>query len=371
MMAALMSLAISCKEPVPDPEPEPPLTPEELAVVLDLKEHANCYITDINHEGLYRFDPTVAGNGQNTPNLVVLDVKLVWQSSKGFIKDLKLSGGQIFFSTAKEAGNAVIAALNSADEVIWSWHIWQPEEQLKAIRTKNDVMIANLNLGALNNTPGDIKSYGLLYQWGRKDPFTGSPTLTGNTLTMPAEVYDAAGNTVAMSHTKRSENQLDYATQNPTCVLEGLSNGNWMSTENNLLWKTSEGKKTCFDPCPAGWRVPEKDILNGATLTEGLPGIAFSEDNMDIDGSFNHGYKINMSTGRLYFPAAGRYYGRYGMLYGSVAGLYGNYWSCDAYSGEGKGTVILAFQNGGGSVFMSTIAGGEKCDAYSVRCVKE
>lgn len=46
------------------------------------------------------------------------------------------------------------------------------------------------NLGAVSATPGDAGAIGLLYQWGRKDPFVTTSEIGKNT---EAEMYDQSG----------------------------------------------------------------------------------------------------------------------------------------------------------------------------------
>jgi len=103
---------------------------------------------------------------------------------------------KIYVKTNKE-GNALIGAYNKDGEVIWSWHIWitdnDPGNVGNAIEYTtyrwdnisikwNQTRVAGYavmpcNLGALANEPGEnndfLRTYGTLYQWGRKDPFPG------------------------------------------------------------------------------------------------------------------------------------------------------------------------------------------------------
>ncbi len=103
---------------------------------------------------------------------------------------------KIYVKTQKE-GNALVVARNSSGDIIWSWHIWvtnnDPANEANAQTyytyawdedgiKYNDERISGYqimpcNLGALANTPeeGVTRTYGMLYQWGRKDPF---PPLT-------------------------------------------------------------------------------------------------------------------------------------------------------------------------------------------------
>ena len=74
--------------------------------------------------------------------------------------------------------------------ILWSWHIWYPEAEVAGIASKTGYEVMNMNLGAMRNTAGDVSSYGLLYQWGRKDPFVG-PRYYNMADSAEAQVYDS------------------------------------------------------------------------------------------------------------------------------------------------------------------------------------
>lgn len=96
-----------------------------------------------------------------------------------------------------QRGNALIAAYNNKGDIVWSWHIWITENEPANVSSalvyssyawnekgiQNNVRVPGYaimpcNLGALRYAP-DLSSssetifdtYGMLYQWGRKDPF--------------------------------------------------------------------------------------------------------------------------------------------------------------------------------------------------------
>ena len=168
-------------------------------VKLSAEGTANCYLIQ-SPEGWYSFDATVKGNGVSTTGLSVntklapTDAKLVWQSEKDMIESVEIKEGVISFEWNSDikAGNALIAALDKNGSILWSWHIWAPEDVAKTDRTKSGYDLLNMNLGALKSTmDAEAATYGMLYQWGRKDPFPAAATPTGNTQTISATVYDA------------------------------------------------------------------------------------------------------------------------------------------------------------------------------------
>ena len=370
--------------------------------VTDLSEAgtANCYI--VKTAGSYSFDATVRGNGEFVEGVDFagekLDskgAKLVWQSDKnGLIDSLSLKEGRIYFSSNGKKGNALIAALDEAGNIVWSWHIWLLDEEISDVKTSGGIMVMDRNLGAASLDSESPESHGLLYQWGRHEPFPASPVVSGGTTsTMPRTVYDESGNEVAIvaSSRENSENNtLEYALSNPTTVLSNNAQfaecRDWLRREfsNPALWGGKDGEKSLFDPCPAGYRVPKLGTFDFFTSSGGyetdIAGFSVSDINHDgvIDGNdYKNGWYILFDAATdsySYFPAATRYDGSYAMLMGSKAGLWGNYWYADADETDDSsvpcGAYALAFQFGD-SVSASPKAIGGRADAYSVRCVKE
>lgn len=177
-------------------------------------------------------------------------------------------------------GNALIGAFDSGGKILWSWHIWvSPDIVNPTTQTVNEDFVENWkvndydvmdrNLGALANRPvGDnsVASMGLLYQWGRKDPFIGpkysNDNYTGNGLIDVIHYYhdwdvkkDPDGGVI------------NYTIQNPTTLIYGSGKKGLSGMANNggYLWGTDKGfdpsvielgSKTIYDPCPVGYRVP-------------------------------------------------------------------------------------------------------------------
>lgn len=384
---------------------EDPAEPDDDASegVTDLSaaETANCYI--VKAAGNYRFDATVRGNGKkvkgidfNEEKLDPASVKLVWQSDKkGLLDSLELNDGHIYFTSNGRSGNALIAALDEAGKIIWSWHIWFPGEEISELKTAGSTLVMDRNLGALSIDSGSPESHGLLYQWGRKDPFPASPVVSGGTTsTMPVAVFDADGNEVeiiASSRENSENNTLEYAVFHPATVLSNNSQysdcRDWLRKEfsNPALWGGTEGEKSLFDPCPAGYRVPKKGTFDFFTSSGGYETdiAGFSVYDITSDGitdgnDYENGWYILLdptSDSYSYFPAATRYDGSYAMLMGSKAGLWGNYWYADAADDADDsfvpcGAYALAFRFEE-EISASPKAVGGRADAYSVRCVKE
>lgn len=382
--AVVLALAlISCKGPLapPNPEPSPEPLPEPI-VESDLSADgtANCYIVD--SFGLWHFDATVMGNGAaaggfHPEKLAPVSAKLVWQSVPGMIKNCVLDAGtgHVRFRLEK-TGNALLAALDGDGKIIWSWHIWAPGKKVE-----QQCGIMNMNLGAMDSKAGSVSSCGLLYQWGRKDPLPGSPQMSGGTTsTKQIPVYDADGAEVVISNSSwadDSNNTVAFSIANPTVCISSMkhysASRDWLKPgENNAsLWAR---EKTCFDPCPAGWQLPDGEEFAGFTSTGAF---VYDQDDINAEKPYNAGWNFILPDGSTsYFPAATRYDGSYGMFMGSMAGLWGNYWYCIADEDSelvAHGSHALSFSikdmYGKDSLTASPVSTGGRADAYSVRCV--
>ena len=393
---------------------------------------ANCYVIDA--AGEYAFDASVRGNGASSQGLETpqplspSSAKLLWQDSKSMISSVSLSGTRLVFTAGSKPGNAVIAVENASGEIIWSWHIWHPEEPVSGLTTSKGYTLMNMNLGAISSEIG-LSAYGLLYQWGRKDPFPGSPIASGGTIqTKSAPVYDIDGNEtqiLASSMFESYSNNLDYAIAHPnTCLsCSPTKTGDWLLSDESspALWGNPEGGlnvdgkyinnggKSIYDPCPAGWRVPPADLYSNFTGSgqyawveldsEGNPqkdengnmviSYTFGQDSYPVcdinaDGilsmeDYNNGWVFRLGDDTSsYFPASTRYDATYALLMGSMVGLWGNYWT-NAPSVQSNGTsdsaIAMGFavkdMYGKTNISISPNASGPKANAFDVRCIKE
>ena len=219
---------------------------EDTKVYTDLSAagSANCYL--IQQAGDYKFK-SVIGNTDGTVGNVKT-VEVLWESFGtdempnvgDLIASVSYKNGFIRFSTPENFrdGNAVIAAKNSKGTILWSWHIWCAEEGFNGQVYYNDAgTMMDRNLGATSATPGDVGALGLMYQWGRKDPFMGSSSITSDILAVSTGTWNI---TSGFSPAKAEENPMTFYTDRVFY--------------SELTWDST---KTIFDPCPAGWRVPE------------------------------------------------------------------------------------------------------------------
>lgn len=340
---------------------------------------ANCYI--VSSSGKYKFK-AVKGN-TNTSVGTVAEVQVLWESfgteeapSVGDIikSDVSYSNGYIYFNVgAYHKGNAVIAALSSYGSILWSWHIWctdQPESQNYYAGSSLVGTMMDRNLGATTAIPGEVKALGLLYQWGRKDPFLCGGTINSglsaaSTLSWPSPVNSSS-----------STGNTNYAIQHPTTFINGCewtldwrySTGSY-ATENTR-WGSS---KTEYDPCPAGWQVPSggpEGIWASAFQTSSEWTTASNWDATHRGMDFG---KTNWTLGwysndTIWYPAASAYIWR-ADNYLTNPGQQGFYWSY-TYAGDATGSAYILFFDDAGKVAPANYGYGCKSNALSVRCQK-
>ena len=293
---------------------------------------SNCYIItpDIKYDSNtyydgYAFLATVAGNGnggvlsgfdRKTAELKPKRAALLWESSYGLISQVELMFGYVRFRTQKpdsgnyREGNAVIAVYDDDFNVLWSWHIWITDKPAE-IAFNNEITVLDRNLGATaayERTSSAsapqygslLETYGLYYQWGRKDPFMGPPEANFKPQsTTSATYFDAyAHEFSSVDVHMETRPTIADAVANPMYMilpveLSPYYQYDWLYNQANNLWgyEFSNGliHKTIYDPCPRGYRVPVESLNVIASSTErtiGQTGITYK-------------------NGTLFFPFAG------------------------------------------------------------------
>lgn len=242
-------------------------------------QRANSYLV-AQKETNYLLDVAHRPDGTS---LATASVGVIWQSRSSLIQYLTLNDGRASFyvgadsddETKIKSGNAVIGAYDAAGTLLWSWHVWASDYDPTAEagqRLFNGYTMMDRNLGALasgNESTDDIRSsYGLYYQWGRKDPFVGPATYSFANGTA-ATIYDGSNTslTASIAATSSSNGTADYARLNPRTFLTGSaeSDYDWMWSHDATLWTAPGTAKSLYDPCPAGWRVAPAAAFAGLT----------------------------------------------------------------------------------------------------------
>lgn len=305
---------------------------KRITVIQEPAETANSYL--ITQPGEYLLQTNVKGNGvgvaltqdfdSNNPdaqlNTINIDfgkgtgvkgvksVAIIWSTAKNLIeinsdKAIMDKNGYITTIpyTVKEqasdlqwkgtpfqsgyGANALIGAFSEEGgkgTLLWSWHIWVVFDYKNGVITEqwpNGYDFMDRNLGAYSNEPGS-RSLGLLYQWGRKDPFIGAVRemengtyerdyhkvkKMANTLYYPDTHYwrdwdesndgkETLVNTFSRP-TVLSKNGFLSNTNDDTQSNIGTYKGLWGTTSNSIEVHDN-GIKTMYDPCPPGYRVP-------------------------------------------------------------------------------------------------------------------
>ncbi|MCD8182923.1 MAG: hypothetical protein LUE99_07295 [Bacteroides sp.] len=230
---------------------------------------------------------------------------------------------------------------DGSGKILWSWHIWKTHFDLAGMPTqtyvtnpramntslfksvsRRSLVMMDRNLGAADNTPSNtdavVKTFGLFYQYGHKDPFPhtekrersgGSSKmidifgknglLLDHATLMDINTYNVLNSSIATD----AKSLILYSIQNPLAYIRRDDNdasvnpsgqakisGNWIygahpGTQalraSNQLWgydfddyssplalNSKFTGKTIYDPCPAGWCIAPQDAwINFTTNT--------------------------------------------------------------------------------------------------------
>ena len=357
ILAAMLFAGCSTDDPTPTPPPPP------AEVDLSARGTANCYM--VSGPGDYSFDATVMGNGVATERapavtLAPVAAALVWQDAPGLLSEVTLHDGRVSFTAGEGGGNALLAVYDASGKVLWSWHIWVTDYDPDASGAQlNGLTWMTRNLGAITSDydpAGSAK--GLVFQWGRKDPF---PSVSGWTDQGGIAVYDASGKPADpfLNEQVAATDNLAAAIAHPTTYYWGTRDEgdfgpyDWLTTDassmNDRLWETmTDSGKTLFDPCPPGWRVPRKESWAGLNETN------FIWD----DAAYGRRHAL-----LGYYPAVGSRGAATGEW--SFVGGTGGYWSSSVTEDYYVGS--LNFLAG----YVNVQSNANRSSGYPVRCVNE
>lgn len=293
---------------------------------------------------------------------------------------------------------------------------------------------AILDVSSTSGDYEPVNVVGNFYQWGRKDPFPTFdnykftypcvneyklltiPTYTpvkalqlnpqSDSKDLNEQIFGYETNADGSVNVNKSENliaksafakstdgldvYLDYVTRNPYMFVRGTgpkgiveySNYNWYYKSDSdqtfkALWGDPDSgagrkiEKSLYDPCPAGWRVMTKEVVDAFVTAFNAEGAA------SVDQSL-HGMNFNNS----YFPFSGdgREYNDFRVVNSAIGNVpapavFWNASACDCWSGYWYPSRLQL--NAPAKATITSILKAEKkidkCGAqgYPVRCVKE
>lgn len=384
-----MLLVVSCKTNNPI-EPPPVVIPDD-AIDLSANGGSNCYI--VKPGSTMTLNSQFKGNSTTETIGTVASAQLGWQDTKSLISKVAYVAkeNKILVTTSDLSGNAVIYACNSDGAILWSWHLWvsnyNPEGTLF---TTTSWKFMDRNIGALNATPGSMDTHGMLYQWGRKDPFTtaGKFTIMNEDYTYVEDgekpIYDITNNVLPkFRELAEYHGTIEKSIKNPRVyyamtykftgeldeygeeiVLNDYLTKDWVDVSNDDHWGGVSFTKTIYDPCPAGYKVPVCDA-SGNT-----PYAWLTFDKTVWDES-----KRGCTQDGMWFPAVGtRVYASGGLDCGETS-MYSGMWIGTA--GKASSTPEIYPELYGQYMFIINgkrtfkVTKDARSQGLSVRCVKE
>ena len=296
--------------------PVRPVRDESTMTWVDLSASgtANSYI--VPGSGNYKFKATVRGNGaadlagvsKNISASEIASASLVWASygtttapgEAEMLFNVHYQDGYVYFRVPDtfRAGNAVVAVMNASNQYLWSWHLWFTDADIegKAQTYPSGAQMMDRNLGALSATynSSNTADWGLMYQWGRKEPFLNSwsnqyssgyiSSSNAGTVYRPAVwgTNESIVTAYQANSTVAAVNRLSPTYLYSSWYISSSQSGQleWASDMTDNLWAED---KTIFDPCPAGWKVPDKAVWEGSFMTS-LANATFSNNGFTVSG---------------------------------------------------------------------------------------
>ena len=276
--------------------------------------------------------------------------KLLWRENGLNLTVGTISNNKVPVTGISGNGNAVVAIMDKDNKILWSYHIWVPVIDpstdanvltyaipSSSIGSGSTYEVMPIALGAMDKatvtTTGTAdnttnpKSFGLYYQWGRKDPLGRPSTITASGDAYVATTFSGLSGVTSwvgdnnmlnlataddITAETTDADMIKYATENPTkFIYDGTGkyvNYDWVMKKNDHLWGNGSGYlyprkgqiyKSIYDPCPAGYRVAPKDLWNRFTVDGGNKGS--QDTDAKRDETFNAANRNSLATQRGYF----------------------------------------------------------------------
>ena len=255
-------------------------------------------------------------------------------------------------------GSGVIAAYDSSDKILWSWHVWvtdyhpdatgnvDVQEPLTKRKLKftygnhsDQRPMMDRDLGAMAGYAKaptldveKFKAHGFQYQWGRKDPYPSSYSNKPiKKVNLPAKITEPIVGIMSLYGSDGVKflpfdpafsGQASYQTayRNPLTAYKP-SGEYWftgdVTSSISGAWATV---KTVHDPCPAGWRVAKAEeyysLFSPENYSGELPDKSTNNMNMSnyntqgADKGFVLRYDKTDQSKTTYFRLCGYYGGK-------------------------------------------------------------
>lgn len=229
---------------------------------------ANCFIAKPGEKVNIK-----AVKGNSDTGLDFDGASLIWQDCQSLVNAVTANAKEKTLTVilnAGKTGNAVVAAIKGSD-VVWSWHVWVTDDSPKDV-VAGSYTFLDRNIGALTAKYGSDRASGTVYQWGRKDAYAGTNYECGL-----KAMYDINNAEIKREVVVNTEvNNIANTILHPLTIYTNVytqgstnpHNYSWITTDYSqidgdlvsTLWDNA-GKKTIYDPCPAGYKVPSTEIL--------------------------------------------------------------------------------------------------------------
>ena len=193
----------------------------------------------------------------------------LWPEDGDSRSTASLEGTILTITAAKSPGSSLIAIKDSKGTILWSFLIW----------VKNEMSETTINGNKFLPPLGD----NCYFQWGRKDPLLSDAMQLGNGF-------------------HGLENSIQY----PSHFIKGAASAwDWFCTGSTInqdatLWGGDSGRKTVWDPCPQGYRVPSEAEITSEpvsfyTSANGFPELGLlarnESDGEDLSVVFDYNHR--------------------------------------------------------------------------------
>lgn len=312
-----------------------------------------------------------------------------------------LSGNTLSVTAKNNRGNALVSIKNG-EKIVWSYHIWVTKDIADEVYKigSDSFSMMDRNLGASRKIGNTVDAgtarknaycmYGMLYQWGRKEPLPiygvyGDNSSAGTGCREGAYVMFGTKNEAAKDYTVAdciqnplmkimSSKKLEEGDENYTVLSKSAKNGKlWGATTaiadgTPTTVKGNDFVKTVYDPCPEGYMVPQGYHFSGLVkqaddrnwwATKAFYDDKTSTSDARVDCAF---YPLGGCVGSKVVTESG-------VTKTTTGGTYSRFWVANPY-GE-TGWAAACFENKYASSAMKfTHTHASQTGAYSVRCLK-